>query len=122
VSDPIVNYGSDYPLPRLIKGQWYVPYAITSSTDEDGVVIYEAKEAISKTLFEHDLRAVISDADEADIVSAFNHGVRLQRAKEYPPMQDYLDGIAKDDDAQVQAYKDACLAVKAKYPFLERKV
>ena len=114
----MTNFGSELPNPRLVKGQWYVPYAITSSTDEDGVITYEAKEAISKTLFEHDLRAVMSDADEADIVSAVNHGIRLQRAKEYPPMEDYLDGIAKGDDAQVQAYKDACLAVKAKYTFL----
>lgn len=39
-----------------------------------------------------------------------------QRALEYPPMQDYLDGIVKNDKAQIQAYIDACLAVKAKYP------
>jgi len=38
------------------------------------------------------------------------------RAIEYPPMADYLDGIVKGDQAQVQAYIDACLAVKAKYP------
>lgn len=38
------------------------------------------------------------------------------RAKEYPPMTDYLDGIVKGDHAQVQAYIDACLAVKNKYP------
>lgn len=38
------------------------------------------------------------------------------RAAEYPPMADYLDGIVKGDQAQVQAYIDACLAVKAKYP------
>jgi hypothetical protein len=42
-----------------------------------------------------------------------------QRAAEYPPMTDYLDGIVKGDQAQVQAYIDACLAVKAKYPKLE---
>lgn len=41
---------------------------------------------------------------------------REQRAAEYPPMTDYLDGIVKSDQAQVQAYIDACLAVKAKYP------
>jgi len=40
------------------------------------------------------------------------------RAAEYPPMADYLDGIVKGDQAQVQAYIDACLAVKAKYPKL----
>ena len=39
-----------------------------------------------------------------------------QRAAEYPPMVDYIDGIVKGDQAQVQAYIDACLAVKAKYP------
>lgn len=38
------------------------------------------------------------------------------RAKEYPPMADYLDGIAKNDQEQIQTYIDACLAVKAKYP------
>lgn len=38
------------------------------------------------------------------------------RANEYPPMADYLDGIVKGDQAQIQAYIDACLAVKAKYP------
>lgn len=38
------------------------------------------------------------------------------RAAEYPPMADYIDGIVKGDAAQVQAYIDACLAVKLKYP------
>jgi hypothetical protein len=39
-----------------------------------------------------------------------------QRSAEYPPITDYIDGIVKGDEAQVQAYIDACLAVKAKYP------
>lgn len=39
-----------------------------------------------------------------------------KRALEYPPMADYLDGVVKGDQAQIQAYIDACLAVKAKYP------
>lgn len=41
---------------------------------------------------------------------------KAQRAAEYPPMTDYLDGIVKGDTAQVQTYIDACLAVKLKYP------
>ena len=41
---------------------------------------------------------------------------KTKRAVEYPPMADYLDGIVKGDQAQMQAYIDACLAVKAKYP------
>ena len=39
-----------------------------------------------------------------------------KRASEYPSFNDYLDGIVKGDQVQVQAYIDACLAVKAKYP------
>lgn len=39
-----------------------------------------------------------------------------KRALEYPSFKDYLDGIVKGDTAQVQAYIDACNAVKAKYP------
>lgn len=41
---------------------------------------------------------------------------KQQREAEYPPHADYLDGIVKGDDAQVQKYIDDCLAVKAKYP------
>ena len=39
-----------------------------------------------------------------------------KRAAEYPPMADYIDGVVKGDQAQVDAYVAACLAVKAKYP------
>jgi hypothetical protein len=31
-------------------------------------------------------------------------------------MADYIDGIVKGDQAQVDAYVAACMAVKAKYP------
>lgn len=39
-----------------------------------------------------------------------------KRAMEYPNFHEYLDGIVKGDQTQVQAYIDACLAVKEKYP------
>jgi hypothetical protein len=39
-----------------------------------------------------------------------------KRAAEYPDFRDYLDGIVKGDQAQIQAYIDACNAVKTKYP------
>jgi hypothetical protein len=38
------------------------------------------------------------------------------RANEYPPMADYLDGVVKGDQAQIDKYIADCLAVKAKYP------
>jgi hypothetical protein len=39
-----------------------------------------------------------------------------KRAAEYPPMADYIDGVVKGDQAQIDAYIAACQAVKAKYP------
>lgn len=41
---------------------------------------------------------------------------KAHRAAEYPPMADYLDGVVKGDQAQIDAYIAACQAVKAKYP------
>jgi len=38
------------------------------------------------------------------------------RAKEYPPITDWLDGMVKNDQAQIDKYIADCLAVKAKYP------
>ena len=39
-----------------------------------------------------------------------------KRAAEYPPATDYLDGVVKGDQAQIDKYIADCLAVKAKYP------
>lgn len=39
-----------------------------------------------------------------------------KRMNEYPNFHDYLDGIVKGDQAQIQKYIDACNAVKVKYP------
>ena len=57
-------------------------------------------------------------AYDKDAVQAYvdAHAYIAKRQAEYPPMADYLDAIVKGDTAQQQAYIDACLAVKAKYP------
>jgi len=39
-----------------------------------------------------------------------------KRASEYPPITDYLDGVVKGDQAQIDKYIADCLAVKTKYP------
>lgn len=57
------------------------------------------------------------DAEEAAFAAELAaNGYKQQRADEYPDFRDYLDGIVKGDQAQVDAYIAACLAVKAKYP------
>lgn len=54
----------------------------------------------------------VTDASSEEILQR----VLELRASEYPPMSDYLDGIVKGDQAQVDKYIADCLAVKAKYP------
>ena len=44
------------------------------------------------------------------------HAYIAKRQAEYPPFTDYLDGIAKGDQAQINKYIANCQAVKAKYP------
>ena len=44
------------------------------------------------------------------------HAYIAKRASEYPPVTDWLDGMVKGDQAQIDKYIADCLAVKAKYP------
>jgi hypothetical protein len=41
---------------------------------------------------------------------------KFARAREYPPITDYIDGVVKGDQAQINKYIADCQAVKAKYP------
>jgi hypothetical protein len=57
--------------------------------------------------------------EEAATIRAATQSARTyaeKRAAEYPPMTDYLDGIAKGDQVQIDKYIADCLAVKTKYP------
>ena len=65
--------------------------------------------------YDKDEKEVTYDNNAVDDLVA-SEAYKAKRAAEYPPMADYLDGIVKCDNAQVQAYIDACNAVKNKYP------
>jgi len=45
-----------------------------------------------------------------------DHAYIAKRQAEYPQITDYIDGVVKGDQAQIDAYIAACQAVKAKYP------
>ena len=45
-----------------------------------------------------------------------NHAYIAKRQAEYPSITDYLDGVVKGNQAQIDAYIAACQAVKTKYP------
>lgn len=41
---------------------------------------------------------------------------KTKRIAEYPSITDYLDGVVKGDQTQIDKYIADCQAVKAKYP------
>ena len=61
-----------------------------------------------------EIRAAQAMAIEEAALAAMSYGER--RAMEYPDFRDYLDGIVKGDQTQIDAYIAACQAVKVKYP------
>ena len=69
-----------------------------------GDVAYDA----NNNIVEYDKAAVQTYID--------NHAYIAKRQAEYPQITDYIDGIVKGDQEQIDAYIAACQAVKAKYP------
>jgi len=55
--------------------------------------------------------------DEAAVQAYIDaHAYIAKRQAEYPSFIDYLDGVVKGDQAQIDKYIADCNAVKAKYP------
>jgi hypothetical protein len=79
--------------------------------DGNGVYIKEWNLDIPKPTLAQ-LDAFEAQATEIERINL----VKANRANEYPDFKEYLDGIVKGDDAQIQKYINDCLAVKAKYP------
>ena len=74
----------------------------------DGNVPFTAEEEIARDAEE---KAWADKAPERELEAILN-----KRKESYPPATDYLDGIVKGDQAQIDKYIADCLAVKDKYP------
>lgn len=55
-----------------------------------------------------------SEQELLDWVDPYEY--KAKRQAEYPSFIDYLDGVVKGDQAQIDKYISDCQAVKAKYP------
>lgn len=75
----------------------------------NGEVIEMTEEEVSARLAEIESEKALITA------TAYIH----KRRDAYPPITDYLDGIVKGDQSQIDAYIAACQAVKLKYPKAE---
>ena len=63
------------------------------------------------------LEATIDEIN--DLVSSHNISLKTyadKRREEYPDIYDYIDGVVKDDQEQINKYIADCQAVKNKFP------
>ena len=58
----------------------------------------------------------LSAFEQAALAQIELNKVLAKRAAAYPPITDYIDGVVKGDQAQINKYIADCQAVKAKYP------
>jgi signal transduction protein with GAF and PtsI domain len=84
---------------------------LVDNSDGKGVFISEWNLDIPKPTMAQ-LNGLEAQANEVERLNL----VKANRANEYPDFKEYLDGIVKGDNTQIQKYINDCLAVKAKYP------
>ena len=84
------------------------------------IYAYEADGSQDHIIPEDYIAITDAEADQLRTANAQSRFAALdyadKRRAEYPPVTDYLDGVVKGDQAQIDAYIAACQAVKAKYP------
>lgn len=98
-------------------------YLVNEQTKEATGIFNGESFSLPARFEDNNLIALTSDECDAILTErqslkklADDNAYKHARAAEYPPITDYLDGVVKGDQVQIQAYIDACLAVKTKYP------
>ena len=119
------DFGPDRPTIQPYQGGYNVPVALTQVDRPgigDGAVEHSWQGYLLTVPFlsELELDAAIAGLPagdySADKQAALTHAVGLARKAEYPPIEEYIDGVVKGDDAQVAEYKAKCLEVKKRHP------
>jgi hypothetical protein len=77
------------------------------------IINLETKEIKQVQLTEQE---IILDNQQALINKSKHEEYQIKRENKYPDLREYLDGVVKGDQAQIDKYIADCLAVKAKYP------
>lgn len=119
------DFGPVKPTIQPYQGGYSVPVALRQ-VERPGLAEGEVEHSWQGYLLhvpflsELELDAAIAELPagdySADKKEALTEAVRIARKAEYPPIEDYVDGVVKGDDAQVAAYKAKCLEVKKRHP------
>ena len=121
----ITDFGPVKPSVQPYQGGYSVPVALKqverpAINGEDVKHSWRGYLLMVPFLSEFELDAAIAELPagdySADKQAALTHAVGLARKAEYPPIEEYIDGVVKGDDAQVAAYKAKCLEVKKRHP------
>ena len=120
------DFGPDRPTIQPYQGGYNVPVALKQverpAINGEGAVEHSWQGYLLTVPFlsELELDAAIAGLPagdySADKQAALTHAVGLARKAEYPPIEEYIDGVVKGDDAQVAEYKAKCLEVKKQHP------
>jgi len=120
------DFGPVRPTIQPYQGGYSVPVALKQverpAINGEGAVEHSWQGYLLTVPFlsELELDAAIAELPagdySADRQAALTHAVGLARKAEYPPIEEYIDGVVKGDDAQVAAYKAKCLEVKKRHP------
>jgi hypothetical protein len=108
--------------PTNIPSETLQEYGVFSVVSTGAVYNHETQEATQEGCIYNDTKQrwetawVVRDIPSEEIYQKKLQECIQNRANEYPPMADYLDGVVKGDQAQIDKYIADCLAVKTKYP------
>jgi len=107
------------PQTEKMTDEEYVEYLTACDNLEAGRLNTLKQNAINAGYAETDIEvSYITDAEFAVVMEAMKPVPTYAdlRKAEYPTYADYLDGIVKGDQDQIDKYIADCLAIKEKYP------
>lgn len=70
---------------------------------------------LSKNVEKPSWDIILSESKNFKVIEISTNYKKLRQA-EYPPIEDYLDAVVKNDLVQVEAYIAKCKEIKLKYP------
>ena len=116
-----MNFKENRDRTGTLRGYWddagkAHPLSAVYTTDENGDLTTALRDDITivpATQAEIDeIKAKVAAMEAAEAANQY----KVERAKAYPDFRDYLDGVVKGDQSQIDAYIAACQAVKAQFP------
>jgi hypothetical protein len=86
-------------------------FEVVTHITEEGDAVFSSNQSDFGVTW-NQIQEEVSRLKQLEIAEAY----KAKRQAEYPPITDYLDGVVKGDQAQIDKYIADCLAVKTKYP------